>query len=61
MESTYQAFFNGKTVELTASSLYAAKLKAVAHFKPRKSQEHMVTVILTQRADGTAVQHVPDF
>jgi ribosomal protein S5 len=51
----YVAFYAGKQTEVRAASLYAAKLAAVAFFKPRSSQEHMVHVHLAERADGSAV------
>ena len=51
----YIAFYAGKQTEVRAASLYAAKLAAVALFKPRRSQEHMVHVHLAERADGSAV------
>ncbi len=51
----YMGFFNGKQIELYASSLYQAKVKATEHFKPRKSQAHMVSVIICERADGAVV------
>jgi hypothetical protein len=44
----YVAYYSGKDVEIEAESLYAAKLAAVAHFKPRKKVEHMVHVYLVQ-------------
>ena len=34
--SGYIAFYAGKQTEVRAASLYAAKLAAVAFFKPRK-------------------------
>lgn len=49
--------FNGKRFETRAASLYAAKLAAIAHFKPRKSQEHMIIVMLAERPDGSTVTH----
>jgi hypothetical protein len=55
----YKAFFNGKEVELYASGLYPAKVAAIAHFKPRKKQEHMVSVVLCERADDSVVTHSP--
>lgn len=45
----YLAFYNGSTKEVYASSLYAAKVKAVELFKPKKSQAHMVTVVLVEK------------
>lgn len=53
----YIAFFNDKRHELYADSLYAAKLEAIKHFKPRKSQEYMVHVHLAEK-DGEPVVHI---
>jgi hypothetical protein len=41
------AHHNGKKLEIRkheAKDLYGAKQKAIAHFKPKKSQQHMVSV-----------------
>lgn len=54
----YKGFFNGRTCDVYAPSLYAAKLKAIAYFKPRKSQEHMVSVMLCELS-GEQVTHSP--
>jgi len=54
----YKAFFNGREIEVYADSLYAAKVKAIAAFKPRRSQEHMVHVYICEREDGSQVVHV---
>jgi hypothetical protein len=51
----YRAFFSGKQHDLTAPSLLAAKQAAVEHFKPRKRAEHMVSVVLVGRDDGSPV------
>ena len=53
----YKAFFNSKETDIYANSQYEAKLKAVAFFKPRKSQAHMVHVHLCE-LDGKQVVHV---
>lgn len=59
----YKAFYNSKTVDVYADSLYGAKLKAIEHFKPRKSQAHMVSVMLCEKdvdpatGKGTQVTH----
>jgi hypothetical protein len=53
----YIAFYAGRRTEVRAESAYAAKLAAVAFFKPRRSQEHMVHVHLAERADGSTVVH----
>lgn len=52
---TYDAYYNNRHDEVKAPSLYAAKLKAIELFKPRKSQQHMVSVVLKQKADGTDI------
>lgn len=52
----YKAFYNGKSIEVMADTLYQAKLKAIAIFKPRKSQEHMVSVVCCE-IDGKPVVH----
>jgi hypothetical protein len=53
----YVAFFGGKRHELYAESLWDAKQKAIAHFRPRKKQEHMVSVVLAE-VDGEPVTHI---
>lgn len=53
----YKAFYNQKQADVYAPSLYAAKLKAIEHFKAPKSRAHMVTVMLCERADGSQVIH----
>jgi hypothetical protein len=52
----YQAFFDRKTTELEASSLWDAKQKAVAFFKPAKSKQHMVSVVVVE-VEGRVVEH----
>jgi hypothetical protein len=56
----YIAFFNGRRHELHADSLFAAKQKAVAHFKAKPKQAHMVSVVLAEK-EGQQVTHTPDF
>ncbi len=52
----YVAFYNRQTKEIYAASLYAAKLEAIRLFKVRKSQEHMVSVVLAEK-EGQPVVH----
>lgn len=52
---TYDAYYNNRHDEVKAPSLYAAKQAAIGLFKPAKSKQHMVTVVLKQKADGTDV------
>ena len=54
---TYETGYGDRTYQLQAASLYAAKQAAIQHFKPRRSQEHMVWVVLIGRADGSEVIH----
>lgn len=56
----YKAFYNGKSIEVYATTLFEAKNKAVAVFKPRKSQEHMVSVVLCE-VNEKPIVHVADF
>jgi hypothetical protein len=44
----YIGFFNGRRTEVYADTLYEAKTKAIAHFKPTKSKAHMVSVMLAE-------------
>jgi hypothetical protein len=54
----YVAFFERQRAEIYAPSLYAAKVRALEHFKPSKKRAHMVSVTLAERADGSDVVHV---
>jgi len=52
----YIAGYNGKTVEITASGLYAAKIAATMLLNPPKSKAHMVWVVLAEK-NGEPVIH----
>ena len=54
----YKAFYNGKTWDIHAESLYEAKLKAIKVICPPRSKEHMVSVVLCEK-DGEAVKVSP--
>lgn len=56
----YKAFYNGKELEIQASNLYNAKLKAIELFKPTKSKTHMVHVHLCEHTEHEVV-HIADF
>lgn len=56
----YIFFYNDKRVEIRAETLYAAKLKAIEHFKPPKPKQHMVHGVLAELR-GAAVTRVADF
>ncbi len=60
MKYGYKAFYNGKTADIHADSLYAAKLEAITAFKAPKSKQHMVSVMLCEK-DGQQVTHIADF
>lgn len=55
--NTYAAFYDSRSTTIQAGSAYAAQLAAVAHFKPRRSQQHMVSVVLMERDNGSPVVH----
>lgn len=46
----YQAFYNGKTADVYADSLWAAKQKAIDLFKVPRSKQSMVSVVLCEVA-----------
>lgn len=54
--NTYKAFYNQKTTEVKAETSFAAFEEAVKFFKPAKSQRHMVSVVLLEKA-GELVVH----
>lgn len=54
MRNVYMAYFNRSQTTLHADSLYEAKQTAIAYFRPRKSQQHMVSVVLIEK-DGKDV------
>jgi hypothetical protein len=43
---TYKVFYAGQTAELDARDMFDAKEKAIARFKVRRSQQHMVSTVL---------------
>lgn len=53
----YKAFYNGKEIEVQASSSYAAQQAAIAQFNPPKSKRHMVHVALCEKA-GEQITHI---
>lgn len=53
----YICFYNGKRIEVQASSLMEAKQKALLHFKPAKSKAHMISIVLAELPDGSVVEH----
>lgn len=57
----YVGFYQNREVDIYASSLYAAKQAAVAHFKPPKSRAHTVHVHLAETPDGKQYKHTADF
>lgn len=56
-QSGFKGFFEGRECEVYASSLWEAKQKATAIFKPSKKKAHMVHVIVCERPDGSPVIH----
>jgi len=51
----YKCFYNRKTWEVTADTLYAAKLAAIKLICPPRSKEHMISVVLCEK-DGQTVE-----
>lgn len=58
--NTYIALFNGRQIEVSAVTSYAAQLKAIETFKPAKSKRHLVTVHLAEK-DGAEVAQTITF
>ena len=54
----YIAFYSGRRIEIYAETLFQAKEKAIKEFKPKKSQRHMVSVLLAERETGACSQEV---
>ena len=50
------AFFLGRTTRVEATTSYEAQQKAILVFKPAKSKQHMVHVVLMEREDGSKVE-----
>lgn len=45
----YVCFYGGRRWECHADTQFDAKLQAIAHFKPRKGEKHMVQAILAEK------------
>ena len=56
-QNGYVGGFNDQKVEVYAGSLYEAKQKVVAHFKPKKKDAGLVWVVLAE-FNGEQVVHV---
>lgn len=57
--NTYTCIYNGRTREIMAASLYDAKTAAIAYFRVPKRKQGLVGVYLTELADGTPIQTIP--
>lgn len=55
----YICFFNGRKVEVYADTVMEAKELAIGHFKPRRSQRHMISIVLAEK-DGEPVTYSPN-
>lgn len=49
--NTYNAYYNGKQIEVKASTAYDAQLKAIEVFKAPRSARHMVSVVLVMQGE----------
>jgi hypothetical protein len=54
--SGFVAMYNGRQADVWATSLWDAKKKAIAVFKVHKRHEHLISVNLAIKADGS--QHI---
>jgi hypothetical protein len=54
----FVCFYAGRRIEVYATSMYQAKLQAIAQFKAPRSTEHMISVIFAEQPDGSEVVHV---
>jgi VCBS repeat-containing protein len=54
---TYAAIYGCSRIEVQGKSLYDAKKAAVRILKVRPSKEHMMSVMLVKKADGTEITH----
>jgi hypothetical protein len=53
--NNYVAFYYGEpSYAFEADDLYGAKQKSIAHFKVKKSKQHMISVILANEAISPA-------
>lgn len=50
--TTFYAFFNGKKIEVEASSLWDAKKQAIQQMKVPKSKEGLLSVVSKKSYDG---------
>lgn len=52
----YIGFFNRQRVEVYADTYFQAKDKVIAHFKVKPNRQHLVVVVLADKA-GVPVEH----
>lgn len=55
----YLCFYDGKKVEVWATTSYAAQQQAARLLKVPKKKIYLVTPVLCERADGSVVAHSP--
>jgi len=56
----YKCFWNGKTIDIWAKTIYEAQQKATIEFQKgtrKKVKEYQVSPVLCERADGSQVIH----
>lgn len=60
MLNGYVFFYNGRRTEISGEdlTLFQAKEKAIAYFKPPKSKRHMVHGMIAEQ-NGVPVVHTP--
>ena len=52
----YKVFYNGKTADIYANSLWGAKQEAIKLFKVPRSKESMVSVVLCEGLVGEQIE-----
>ena len=53
----YVCFYNGKRIELYATSMFAAQAEAAIQFKVKSKFAYKISVNLCEREDGSEVVH----
>jgi DNA-binding transcriptional regulator/RsmH inhibitor MraZ len=52
----YIAIYKGNKIEIWSDSMYHAECQAAVAFKVKPKNQHLISVFLCERADGTEVE-----
>lgn len=58
--NTYHGFYNGKKIEFSALTSYAAQQEAIRQFGVKKNKSHMVSVVLVAKGENPVVHVAVD-